>query len=222
MADLERALEQLAPGVEWPATPTFELRRRARRRRWLVAVAVVLLALAIAFAVPPARSALLRFFHLGGVTIERVDTLPPAQERSLGSSLGVPITASAARELLGARFRVPGDLEPQLYRSGQVVSTLLATPDPVLLSEFRAGARGDLMIKKLIGYATDAQGVDLGLNVPAVWIHGREHAYLAPPLPPRLAGNTLLWVEGFVTYRLEGKTLTLARARELAREIAAG
>ena len=220
MPELERALERLADEVAWPATPAFELDRAPSRRRWLVAVALAVVALAIAFAVPPARSALLRLFHLGGVTVERVQTLPAAQERPLSASLGVPVTAADARELLGTRFRAPGDLAPQLYRSGQSVSALLAAPDPVLLTELRAGVNGYVLVKKLVGTSTDVHGVDLGLNAPAVWIRGAEHVYLAPPLPPRLAGNTLIWVRDGITYRLEGATLTLGLARDLARQIA--
>ena len=220
MPELERALERLAAEVEWPATPPFQLDRARSRRRWLVAVALVVAALGIALAVPPARSALLRLFHLGGVTVERVQTLPAAQERPLRASLGVPITAADARELLGTRFRAPRDLEPQLYRSGQSVSALLGTPDPVLLTELRAGVNGYVLVKKLAGTSTGVQGVDLGLNAPAVWIRGREHVYLAPPLPARLAGNTLIWVRDGITYRLEGRTLSLGLARGLARQIA--
>jgi hypothetical protein len=220
MTELERALERLAAEIDWPSTPSLQLRHGpARRRRLLLAVALVLLALGIAFAVPPARSAILRFLHLGSVTIERVDTLPAAEERPLSSSLGVPITRADARGLLGTRFRTPGAVEPQLYRSGQSVSALLATPDPVLLTELRAGVNGDMLVKKLVGTSTDVHGVDLGFDAPAVWIGGREHVYLAPSLPPRLAGNTLIWVRGGITYRLEGKTLSLTLARTLARQI---
>jgi|tagenome__1003787_1003787.scaffolds.fasta_scaffold20812701_3 hypothetical protein len=218
MSELERALEQLGREVDWPATPAFTL-RRARSRRWLIAVALAVVALAIAFAVAPARSAILRFFHLGAVSIERVDTLPAARERPLSSSLGVPIAQADARSLLGTPFRAPAHLQPRLYRSGQSVSALLAAPDPVLLTELRSGVNDQVLVKKLVGTSTDARGVDLGLGAPAVWIAGGEHVYLAPPLPARLAGNTLIWVRAGITYRLEGKALTLDRARALAREL---
>jgi hypothetical protein len=218
MAELERALEKLAADVDWPETPAFAL-RRARRRRLAIAFALVLLALGIALAVPPARSAILHFFDIGAVRVERVGTLPPAEERPLADTLGVPATAAEARELLGVPFRAPDDLQPRLYRSGQFVSALLATPEPVLLTELRAGADGQMIVKKLVVGSTAVEPVDLGLNAPAVWIHGASHYFLGPPLPPRLAGNTLIWVRGQVTYRLEGKTLTLALARKLAREI---
>ena len=39
---------------------------------------------------------------------------------------------------------------------------------------------------------------------------------LPPTLPPRLAGNVLLWQTDGLTLRLEGRELTLARALQLA------
>ena len=84
--ELERSLEALAYDVQWPPTPELRLElepRRGRlldRRRALVlALAVLLLALAVALAVPSARTAILRFFHLRGATVELVGapTLDP-------------------------------------------------------------------------------------------------------------------------------------------------
>jgi hypothetical protein len=40
-----------------------------------------------------------------------------------------------------------------------------------------------------------------------------------PAASPRLAGNTLLWSSGAITYRLEGRTLTEQLALRLATEI---
>jgi hypothetical protein len=206
MAELERALASLE--VEWPATPAFDLRRPARRRAWLLALAAAVLALGVAFAVPASRAALLRVLHLGGVTVERVRTLPPAEERSLASSLGTPVSTAEAASLLGRPFGVAG----RLYRSGTVISTLL--PGPVVLSEFRTGP-GSMILKKLVGVATTAKPVQVG-GAPGVWIAGARHVVVAPPVPPRLAGNVLIWVRGPITYRLEGRDLTLERAQELA------
>src|SRR5690242_6301195 len=107
MTELERALASLE--IDWPATPSFDLRAHAHasrlRRRLVLAVAVaVVVAVASAFAVPQSRSAILRFFHLGGETIERVHTLPPATERSLRASLGHRITRAEGARLLGRPF----------------------------------------------------------------------------------------------------------------------
>ena len=97
MSELERKLTALGAELEWPETPAFSLRLEAapaRRSRWrrplVVAIALVVVAIGIAFAVPPARSAILDFLHLGGVTVERVSTLPAAEERPLGAELGRP------------------------------------------------------------------------------------------------------------------------------------
>lgn len=131
MTELERALASLE--LEWPATPAFDLRRPARRRAWTIALAAALVALGVAFAVPQSRAALLRVLHLGGVTVERVRTLPPAEQRSLASTLGTPVGAAEAKALLGRPFGVAA----RLYRFGDVVSALL--PGPVLLSELLTG-----------------------------------------------------------------------------------
>jgi hypothetical protein len=210
MTELERALARL--DVDWPATPAFDLHRPVRRQAWLLALAAAALALGVAFAVPQSRAALLRVLHLGGVTVERVETLPPAEERALAASLGTPVSAAEAKALLGRPFGV----EARLYRSGEIVSALL--PGPVVLSEFRAGVDGSIVLKKLIGASTGTQPVQVD-GAPGLWISGDEHVVFAPPLPPRLAGDVLVWVRGSVTYRLEGKGLTLPRARELAARV---
>src|SRR5213082_712784 len=100
MSELEPNLRSLAAELEWPPTPSIELRLAERRRRLprlAIAIALLAVALAVAFAVPQARSAILRFFHIGAVTIERVGTLPPARERALAVGLGAPISRARSR-----------------------------------------------------------------------------------------------------------------------------
>ena len=113
MAELEHELRRLAAELAWPPTPALALPldtapppRRRLRPLW-VAVAAVLVALAVALSVPAARSAILRVFHLGGVTVERVDVLPPAQEQPLAADLGPPVDADAAEAALGGPVRLP-------------------------------------------------------------------------------------------------------------------
>ena len=132
--DLERELRGLA--VAWPETPELvhglglDLGARVRSRRPLlvaVAVALVVAALAAAFAVPQSRGAILRFLHLGGVTVEIVDTLPSAQERPLAAGLGPVVTAADARRYLGATPLVPPlDPSPPLHYADGVVSAVFA------------------------------------------------------------------------------------------------
>jgi hypothetical protein len=215
MTELERALADL--DVEWPETPAFDLRSPAhtRRRRLLAGAVAALLALGVALAVSPARSAILRFFHLGGVTIQRVQTLPPAQGGALRDALGLPIAHADAERLLGRPFAVR---DARVYRDGAVVSALIQRDPPVLLSELRTG-RDPFLLKKFASGSTQVEPVSLGAGVPAIWIYGGRHVFMAPALPPRYAGNTLLWQRGGITYRLEGRALTLAHARALARAL---
>ena len=225
MSELERRLAALAAELEWPETPPFELRlepapalpsRRRRRRGLVVTIALVVVAIGIAFAVPPARSAILDFFHLGGVTVERVDTLPDAPERPLESGLGAPVGAGIAEAVLGAPFLLPDvDDEPQLYETGGVVSAVVEVPERVLISQFRPSGS---MLKKLYGMAR----IERAPIVPGTggfWIAGQPHVVYWLEAPPRLAGNVLLWERGGITYRVEGKTLTKEHAVELARQM---
>jgi hypothetical protein len=220
MTELEHELRSLAAAIEWPPTPALELRleprRRARRRPLWVALAVLLLALAVALSVPAARSAILRVLHLGGVTVERVDVLPPARERPLAADLGLPISARHARETLGAPMRLP-DLKrpPHLYQQGIAVSALLSGPEPVLLTEFRSGGP---VFKKILSVGTTAVPVRVG-KATGLWITGERHLFLPPDVPPRLAGNVLIWQVGPITFRLEGRQLRKQDALDLAAEI---
>ena len=119
----ERELRALAAWVEFPEERDLAPAVRARlqpggprRRRALVVVlAAALLAIAVAFAVPPARSAILRFFHLQGATIELVDKLPEVPT-SRPLDLGDPLTLAEARRTM--RFR-------------PLTSSLLGAPDRI-------------------------------------------------------------------------------------------
>jgi hypothetical protein len=216
--DLERELRGLA--VAWPETPElrFELGARVRSRRPLlvaVAVALVVAALAAAFAVPQSRGAILRFLHLGGVTVEVVDTLPSAQEQPLAAGLGPVVTAADARRRLGASPLVPAlDPPPPFHYADGVVSAVFTDRGrPVLLSEL---AGDDPVIVKKLLQGGQIRFVRVG-GAPGYWITGTGHVVTLPPsASPRLAGNVLLWQTGGLTLRLEGRELTLARALQLA------
>src|SRR6266849_7470884 len=104
--DLARELSALAAHVEWPATPELRLslepvpRRRSRRAVFAAVAFAALLTVGVAFAVPQSRAAILRFFHLGAVTIQSVDRLPAAQERPLTAGLGPVIGRAEAKQLI--------------------------------------------------------------------------------------------------------------------------
>ena len=224
---IERELSALAAYVDLPAEPELasvvraRLARRPHRRRALVAVLVALaLAVAVAFAVPPARSAILRFFHLKGVRIELVDRLP--EVRTAGPlDLGIPIALNEAEQTTGFR---------------PLTSPLLGKPDRVtwdggmvwfaygdvklLVSQFLGIERVDL-VKKLVEPRTMITPVAIG-GRQGFFLSGATHfLYLAPTNlirneRVRLARNVLLWQRGPLTLRLEGQ-ITIVEALRLAR-----
>ena len=223
----ERDLRALAAYIAMPAERDLAPHVRARltdpprRRRALVIVLVALaLAVAVAFAVPPARSGILRFFHLRGVRIELVDRLP--EVRTAGPlDLGISISPDEAERIAGFR---------------PLTSSLLGSPDRVswdgamvwfaygdvrlLVSQFRGTERGDL-VKKLAEPRTMITPVSIGGRAD-FFISGATHfLYLAPTNivrdeRVRLARNVLLWQRGPLTLRLEGQ-ITLPEALRIAR-----
>ncbi len=226
---IERDLSALAAYVDFPAerdlAPAIRARlaRRPGRRRALVAVlAVLVLAAAVALAVPPARSAILRFFHLRGVRIELVDRLP--EVRTAGPlDLGMPISPDDAERVAGFR---------------PLTSSLLGPPDRVtwdgamlwfvygdvrlLLSQFLGTESVDL-VKKLAEPRTMITPVSIGGRA-GFFVSGATHfLYLAPTSivrdeRVRLARNVLLWQRGPLTLRLEGQ-IALPEALRIARSL---
>jgi len=210
MTELERELRALR--LDWPGTPDVASRLELRPRRRLLVPALVVaavVAVAAALAVPQSRSAILRFFHLRGVTVERVATLPPAEERPLAAGLGREVGDAEARALLGGRF-LPA-AHGTLYERDGIVSTLLR--GPVLLSEFGAPE----YLKKFV--TSNVEWVKVAPDVQGLWISGAPHVVFFPSASPRLAGNVLVFATGSRTFRLEGRDLTkddaLAKAREI-------
>jgi hypothetical protein len=224
MTPLEQSLIALGRELEWPPTPELALRlepaRPSRGRALALAFALLLLALAVALAVPPARSSILRFLHLRGATVELVDTLPRAEERALADTLGRPVARDAAERDVGFRLLLPaGTARPTIYELQGTLSVLLATPEPVLLTELKSyGSDDNAFFKKVAGMATHVEWVTVG-GENGIWLGGPQHVFFGPGAPPRLAGNTLLWQHGGVTLRLEGKRLAKEAALRLAATI---
>jgi len=207
MTDFERRLRAL--DVEWPPTPEFRPALAPRRRRRVVVAIALAVAITTAFAVPQSRGAILRFFHLGGVTVVQVETLPPADERPLAVGLGQPVDDAEAERTLGTSF------EPArhgtLYARDGFVSTVLH--GPVLLSEFGSA----YLIKKFASGTVEY--VEVAPGVAGLWIADQPHVVFFPDVSPRLAGNVLVWARGGITFRLESRGLDEESALRLAREI---
>jgi len=210
----ERELQALGAYVDFP--PERDLapavrariaeRRPSRARPLVLAFAVLVVAVAIAFAVPPARSAILRWFGIGNARIEFVDRLPDVtvqRSRDLGArtslakarrSVTYPVLTS---RLLGApnEVRLLGDQVGFVYDDKLVVTQSRGT---FFTKETGPGTRVEQLTFK---------------GLPAVWISGARHlfgyiggsAYPPRPVELSLAGNVLIWQEGELTLRLEGK-----------------
>ena len=235
MTSLEIRLRALGHEVELPPEPDFastviQQLEGARPFQWrrvtALALALVAIAVGAAFAVPQARTAILRLFHIGGETIVRVDTLPPAVERSEAAGLGSPVSRSEAERTLGFRLLLPpvhGGAPERVYLLGDSVGTvaLRSHGHPVLLSEF--SSPGEMGLKKLTLTQSEVQWVRVD-GRDAIWIRGthtltyfdRQLSFREQTI--RIRGNVLVWTRGRLTLRLEG-SLTRAQAIALAQTV---
>ena len=240
MTDLELRLRDLGASVAYPPTPDLASAvrlRLAERRPWWRALtrrqavaaglAVVAASAAAALAVPSARTAILDFLRVGSATVERVETLPPAEERPLTAGLGRPVRPEVAARLGGFRMLLPDDLErpDRIYVRDGLQSALLDVrgAGPVLLSEVR-GLRQFDFVKKVIQPATRVDETSV-IGRFEIWLEGAPHVVMFQgrsgrfrELRTRLAGNVLIWTRGDLTLRLEGE-LTKERALELAASV---
>ena len=228
MTELERALVALGRELDVPPEPDLRSRvrerieRRPRYRRALVPALALLVALGIALAVPEARSAILRFFHIGAVTIERVETLPPARERPLTAGLGPPLSLRMAEARSGVALVLTRPRPQHFYAQPGLIATLLQyRGKSVLVAELQGDQMG--IVKKLATPGTRIGAASIGSF--GLWIEGGPHLLIWKPglgevrhIGTRLAGNVLIWTEGDRTFRLEGG-LNKGHMLELARQI---
>jgi hypothetical protein len=231
VTELELRLEELGRELAFPPAPELAPRvlERTRQRRpfpWraaALAFAVLAVAIGTAFAVPQARSAILRFFHLGGATVVRVDTLPATVERSRAGGLGEELTLAQAQRRVGARFLLPPGARPErAFVLGDALVTVVLhyRGEQVLLSEFSSFGPGSL--RKLTGAEANVRPAHVN-GAQALWIEG-PHAFEYYGLngfrtaPVRVRGNVLLWLRNGRTLRLEGP-LTKDQALSLARRV---
>lgn len=234
MSELEQRLHQLGRQLEHPPEPDVaaavlvRLERRPFPWRTAVAIAGAVLAAAViaAFAVPQARTTILRWFHLRGVTVERVETLPPALERSQAPGLGRALSRAEAERTVGFRLALPalaGEPHSVYVLDDALASVILrAEGRPILLSEFRATSFD--LLKKAAATKTVVEPTSVNGD-PGLWLEGAPHTltYLDRSGAFRqrtvlVRGNVLVWVHGPLTLRLEGR-LTKAQALEIARSL---
>lgn len=223
MTNLEHDLRGLAPFVEFPPqrdlAPAVRARiggRHPRPGKLVLALALVIVAIAVAFAVPPARSSILRWLGLGTARIEFVDRLPNVATRR-------PLDIGGRTSLADARQQVDYHV---------LTSKLLGTPKEVHILGDQVGfvygrklvvlqSRGTFFTKE-VGPGTHVEQLRLN-GRQAVWVSGASHffGYIAAdgtthPATLYLAGKALIWQRGPLTLRLEGK-LSRAEALRVAR-----
>jgi hypothetical protein len=241
MAELERELFAIGRRVDWPAEPDLAPRVRVRiearvewavpwRRTLVIALVLLAVATAAAFAVPSARTAILRWLGLSHVRVVRVETLPPTR-RLTKADLGTKTTLAAADRRLGFHMLRPREQPDAVYvvaAYGNARVTLVygSVAEPrLLLSEFRGGGPTKY-IQKLVDQGARVERVQVR-GRPGLWISG-PHAVLyelpgySPQVvnsEPLLAGNTLVWEDRHgLTLRLEAM-LTKEEAERLARSL---
>jgi hypothetical protein len=235
VADLDRLpaeLRALGRQLDVPPTPDVTVAVRARlaapprRRRPVLryALVVLLVLLSVVLGVPPVRAAVVDFFRIGGVSV-RSDPGPPVPPTPALTSRPVPDLAEAER-LTGLRIRPPAALgrpDSVLVIEDRVVS--LAWRASATHPEVRLDAvdgRPEPVFEKYLRFR-EAVEVDVG-GVPGWYVGGpHEVVYVDPDgvrrtSSARLAGPTLIWVRGAVTYRLEAD-LPAARLAALAASV---
>ena len=243
MNELERALFALGRELAVPDEPNLAPRvlsalgrprpSTSRRLRLGLALAVVLVAaLLAALAIPDARSALLRFFHIGAARIEVVDELPTVApeppELDLETALGERVSLAQARRLAGFDLLELEERPDRVYLGPRgTVWFLYGRPDAVrLLVAQTPRLRLDepFILKKLAGAGASVETTRVRDN-RAYFVSGEPHELILVDeygIPvqetARLAQDVLLWEEDGRTYRLEGD-LALDEALHIANSL---
>jgi hypothetical protein len=213
--------------------------RRAWRWPWqlerpllataLAAVLVVLVACGVLLASSPGVRATLRdWLGIGSVRITRVERLPDlAPARELG--LGRRVTLASAEADFGTVATVKALGAPDAVYLGQGppqrVSLVYVARSGLPAGKAGIGAlldeiQGDTPLayaEKLVGARVPITHVKVN-GADGYFIGGSHALQLPDELRPRLAGNTLVWQDDAVTYRLE-TALGLRQALALARSV---
>jgi hypothetical protein len=245
MTSLEDRLTALRRHEDWPETPdvvprvvdairaegSAQLRARDRRSRrprlaGLRLAAATLAALLVATAaVPPARSAVLRWLGIEGARVHRVKTLPRART---GAPLHLGERASLAKAQRAVRFRIrqpaglgrpdrvllaergPTHAVTLVYRPTQQLPPLPGHPDiGLLLTEFIG--RSTPFIDKMVLQSSRVVRTDIDgergywLEDPHVVIAQYGSGDIVPEPRRRVAGDVLLWESPPVSLRLESR-----------------
>ena len=208
---------------------------RSRFRIALVAAAVVAIAsVATVGLSPSARRAVADFLGVEGIRIE-FDDSAPVEPRPSDRQLGERMTLAEAQTIVDFDIQVPAELgEPDevwvlderevnlVWHPSSGLPESAHTGYGAVLTQFE-GSPALEHIKKIGVTGTDVTYLQID-NGDAFFIEGAPHVLVHLPtggtteLAPRLAGNTLLWESGLITFRLEAET-GIDRALEIANSL---
>jgi hypothetical protein len=204
--------------------------RLAFDRQTLAPVAATLAVILVAAFVltPNVVDALEHLLNIPGVQIFRISNTPtPAP--TTGAFVTFPgqraASVAEASRLAGFPLREPVALGPAdeiyvelapvrvtlVYRSRQGLPVTAVPGISALIVEFK-GSLDAPILGKAIGPGTTLEAVPLSNGTAAYWLAGQPHQFFyrdstgnIQPDTLRLAGNTLLWDTGGITYRLEAQ-----------------
>lgn len=226
MPELEHALRSVGRNLDYPAAPDLSdgVRRRLaegerprapfRRRTLVVALAVLAVAVGAVMVVPQARSTVLDWLGIGGVTIRYVEELPPVEQATDDLGLGDRVSLGEARQRALFRILLPRieglDDPPRVYYrdAARQVAFLYGSEEKPKLLITQAGVGGAL--EKLATVSTDVELVTIGDGISGVWLSGEKHGLFYPGVgeeePFRLVGNALVFeTAGGITVRIEAE-----------------
>lgn len=233
-AQLEDRLVDLGTAIAFPATPALaelvgeRLRQAPRRLRFGIgrpvsrAVALALVATILLVGLVAAFG-----IGLGGLRLVFGPAPSPLPTMAVGPGLGEPTTLAGASTTVTFALRVPGLPElgdpdlvylaappaggavTLLYRERDGFPADPATNIGLIVTQFRADI-GPEIFEKLLNSGVRVTPANVHGN-DAWWIAGGDHFFFyrdargrVVDSTLRLAGDTLIWEEQGVTYRVEG------------------
>lgn len=196
---------------------------RRGRRVLAAAAAALLVGLAATLVAPASRDAVARLLGIGSVTVTYTDEVPVGAGRTY--DLGTPVSlaqAEARAAAAGWSLAAPtGAGDPARAFVGRPAGAVNLVWAPAAQRPEIADSGIGLLLTAMPG-TTDAGGMSKqatgGTTVQLVrvgddaayWIEGEPHEVVMTDRngdvvhdSARLAGNTLIWTDGDVTYRLE-------------------
>lgn len=208
-------------------------RRRMPMRFAVAALALTVVASGVLVFSPGARHAVAGWLGLPGIEINTSPN-PSATAPGAALHLGRRVTLARAADRLGAPVKLPAGLGPPdaiyasemypivwlVYRPATTLPAVAGHNVGLLITELHARSLDQFFYKKMLGSGTEIRDVTID-GAHGYWIHGQPHIIQYHyPLGTRqevgrVAGNTLIWATGGVTYRIE-----LAGGLQEARAIA--